>query len=354
MLPKLVKALSTLCLDFKALKNDFLEFKSKAPTVINGKDGVSPDSNEIVRKVLKKMPVLKDGRDGESPAIRDVADVVLADIDARKDEGFDINVIAAEAARLIPKSKDGVSPDIDEVAAKAAKLVPKSNYDARQIVKSVLDEVPTPKIGLAGPRGLKGERGVSVTDVQLNSNELFVFLDGRKKRVGKIKLPVLPFSPGGGSGATGPTGPDGPAGVSGRGSFSVTLSSSPVLVASVTTPILFDTIVTDRDSWFDVLTGRYTPQIAGDYFFTCMLRSSALPTGNHNWHVFFYINDIIGPTTFTRSGQSGDLNVMLSRPIFMDVDDFIDFRVQTTSGPGVTINTDPNTTMASGFLIHPT
>lgn len=145
------------------------------------------------------------------------------------------------------------------------------------------------------------------------------------------------------------------AGLAGRGAFKVSLSSSPVLVAGVTTKVPFDTIVTDRDGWFDNVTNfRYNPKIAGDYQFSCSYRSSALAVGNHNWIAFIFINDISGPETFTRSGQSGDLNVTLTSQIFLNGDDdFIDFRVNTSSGPGVTINTSPNITWAEGFLIRP-
>lgn len=174
VLPKSVKAFSNLCLDFKTLKSDFLAFKSKAPTVINGQDGVSPDPDEIVKEILAKLPTPRDGKDGVSPVIRDVADIVLANIRPPKDGvSPDLNVVAIEAAKLIPKPRDGISPTPMAIAK----------------------QLPVPKRGERGPAG---KDGTSVTAVELKNNELFVSLDGKRKKAGAIKLPATtaPFRPG--------------------------------------------------------------------------------------------------------------------------------------------------------------
>jgi len=191
MIAKLVKAFTLLRKDFADLKINVDSIEKAKPA----KDGISPDINEIVAQVLSRIPPAKDGetpdinliateaaklipnaqpgRDGISPTVRDIADVVLANLEKPKDGiSPDPKTIAAAAARLIPKPKNGTSPSAQEVAA----------------------VLPTPKRGLPGT---KGKDGVSVTDVQLNNNELFVFLDGKKQSAGSIKVPMVPFRPGG-------------------------------------------------------------------------------------------------------------------------------------------------------------
>lgn len=213
MLTKLARAFSLLRQDFNALKGDVQRLEKVRPVVKHGKDGVSPDPDEIISAVLEKIPTPKDGvspdpqaiaeaaaklvpeakpgRDAVPPTVRDVADVVLAQIEKPKDGvSPDPKAIAAEAAKLIPAPKDGVSPTPEAVAKK----------------------MPNPQ---RGKTGAPGKDGVSVTDVQLNNNELFVFLDGKKNSAGKIKLPAAsaPFQPGnmgGGGGARGPIDISGP------------------------------------------------------------------------------------------------------------------------------------------------
>jgi hypothetical protein len=204
MLAKLVKSFGLMRQDFATLKTDFKRLEQVRQVVKNGIDGVSPDVEKIVVSVLERIPPAKDGvspdikaiakaaaelipepkagRDAVAPTIRDIADVVLANIEKPKDGvSPDPKVVAAAAARLIRAPKDGVSPTPEAVAAR----------------------LPTPK------RGPAGKDGVSVTDVQLNNNELFVFLDGKKNSAGKIKVPEAraPFSPGGGGGGGRQTAP---------------------------------------------------------------------------------------------------------------------------------------------------
>jgi len=196
MLAKLTKAIGLLCKDVASLRGDVKRIESVREVVRHGKDGVSPDLSTIAEAAAKLIPTPKDGetpdfkmiaeaaaklvptaapgRDAIAPSVRDIADVVLANIKTPKDGvSPDLKVVAAAAARLIPKPKNGVSPTAQEVAA----------------------VLPTPK---RGPPGLKGDPGVSVTNVQLTNNELFVYLDGKKKSAGKIKVPTVsaPFNPG--------------------------------------------------------------------------------------------------------------------------------------------------------------
>lgn len=207
MLTKLAKAFSLLRQDLTALKGDVQRIEKVRQVVKNGVDGVSPDPEEIVSAVLERIPAPKDGvspdpqaiaaaaaklipepkpgRDAIAPTVRDVADVVLAKIE---------------------KPKDGVSPDPKAIAVEAAKLVPIPKDGVSPTPEAVANKMPTPK---RGEPGKPGKDGVSVTDVQLNNNELFVYLDGKKKKAGKIKMPAAsaPFRPGAGDGGGARTNP---------------------------------------------------------------------------------------------------------------------------------------------------
>ena len=203
MLKKLAQSFKLLRDEVTALKGDVRRVEQVRQIVKHGKDGVSPDPQAIAEAAAKLIPTPKDGvspdpqaiaeaaaklvptpepgRDAVPPTVRDVADVVLAKIERPKDGvSPDPQAIAEAAAKLIPTPKDGVSPTPESVAKK----------------------MPNPQ---RGKTGAPGKNGVSVTDVQLNNNELFVFLDGKKKKAGDIKMPVVtaPFRPGnnGGGGA---------------------------------------------------------------------------------------------------------------------------------------------------------
>lgn len=53
--------------------------------------------------------------------------------------------------------------------------------------------------GKTGPKGDKGDKGVSVTQIALENNMLFVWLDGVRRKIGNIKIPdTSVFIPGGG------------------------------------------------------------------------------------------------------------------------------------------------------------
>ena len=203
MLAKLGRAFSLLREEVAALKGDVQRIGKVRQVVQHGRDGVSPDPDEIVNAVLERIPTPKDGvspdpqavaeaaaklvpepkpgRDAVPPTVRDVADVVLA---------------------KMPRPKDGISPDPKYIAAEAAKLIPVPKDGISPAPEAVAKKMPAPR---RGEQGKPGKDGVSVTDVQLTNNELFVFLDGKKNKAGKIKLPAAsaPFRPGGGGGGRG-------------------------------------------------------------------------------------------------------------------------------------------------------
>lgn len=157
----------------------------------DGKDGISPDASEIADIVLAKIPVPasgRDGRDGVAPDASDIASVVLAKI-PKPENGKD--------------GKDGVSPSAEDVAILAADLIP---VPMNGIDGGKGDRGDKGDRGSDGANGADGKDGVSITDVQLDkSNNLFVWMDGKRKKVGSIKLPKSKSAPfvGGGSGLGG-------------------------------------------------------------------------------------------------------------------------------------------------------
>jgi hypothetical protein len=140
-----------------------------------GKPGVSPAPESIAELVLAQLPEIKDGEPGKDADIEAVIKEVLAQIPTPKDgkPGRDAQPplladVAALVLAQIPKPKDGVSPDPKAVAVAAAK------------------------------QGKPGKNGASITDVRLERNILSVWIDGVKKKVGKIDPPAQPaFAQGG-------------------------------------------------------------------------------------------------------------------------------------------------------------
>lgn len=201
MIDKLARAFTKLLAEVKELRADV----QNMPTPKNGepgKPGVSPEPEAIAELVLAQLPEIKDGEPGKDADIEAVIKEVLAQIPTPKDgkPGRDAQPplladVAALVLAQIPKPKDGVSPDPKALAAAAAKLIPKPKDGVSPSPKSVaaLVKVPTPK------QGKPGKNGASVTDVRLERNILSVWIDGVKKRVGKIDPPAQPAFQGGGA-----------------------------------------------------------------------------------------------------------------------------------------------------------
>lgn len=81
---------------------------------------------------------------------------------------------------------------------------------------------------------------------------------------------------GGGVGvATTGTGDDGLA----RGAFSAYRSSALTIPQTTATPIVFDAEEFDVSSWYDTSTGRFTPQVAGIYRLSALVRISGEVAG---------------------------------------------------------------------------
>lgn len=189
------KLLERVVDNIKSLRSRVAALESKTRVAViprdgrDGKDGESPDPEVIKRAVLADIPTPKDGRDGrdgkdgkdgESPRITDVAALVLS---------------------KIPIPKDGVSPDPDVIAAKTAQQLgrPKPGPKGERGPRG--ERGP---IGPPGPQGPKGDQGESITDVRVIDGNLVVFIDGKRKTVGRLPSaqPVEAFTPnvqGGGS-----------------------------------------------------------------------------------------------------------------------------------------------------------
>jgi len=195
MLAKLTRAFGVLLKDVEALESQVERMDKVRPIVTEGKpgkNGVSPKIEDIVLAVLAQIPTPKDG---ESPDPKSIIADVLALMpkprDGRDADPANVSDIAAIVFAKIPKPKDGHNgPDLETV------------------VMRVKAQVQDGKPGIPGKQGKPGKNGVSVTKVKLDNNELFVFLDGKKNSVGKIKIPAAtaPFRPGsigGGGGGTG-------------------------------------------------------------------------------------------------------------------------------------------------------
>ena len=190
MLDKLGKAFEKLRVEVTSLRNSVSTLEKVRQVSRDGKDGqpgadgVSPSVEDVVAQVLDQIPVPE--TIDKKAIIAQVLDQIPTPRDGRDAQQVNVSDVAAIVLAKIPKPIDGKDgPSLESVVSQV-----------KAATRNGKDGAP----GAAGVRGKPGRAGVSVTDVQLNNNELFVFLDGVKKLVGKIKMPAIsaPFTPGGG------------------------------------------------------------------------------------------------------------------------------------------------------------
>ena len=198
MLTKLVKAFNLLRKDVEVLTDD-VKLIEKAKDGKDGKDGFSPDINIIAEEAAKLIPTPKDGVSPDISVVAEEAAKLIPEAKPGRDAiPPSIRDVADVVLANIERPKDGISPDIKVVAEEAAKLIPVPKDGTSPTPQSVAEFIPAAK------PGKDGKDGVSVTKVKLTNNELFVFLDGVKKSAGKIKLPKMgpSFAPGAGGGGS--------------------------------------------------------------------------------------------------------------------------------------------------------
>lgn len=214
MLDKLLKAFGLMKEDVSALKESVAKLEKVHPIVKEGKPG-------------------RDGKDGESPSVEDIVQAVIAQLP--EPEKIDTKALVDDVVAQIPKPRDGrdaPTVNVSDVAAIVLAKIekPKDGKDGRNgpdletVVKRVKAQVQDGKQGEPGPPGppgKPGKDGVSVTDVQLNNNDLFVFLDGKKRKAGTIKVatPTAPFNPGNAGGGGSDRGPSPTVGYTSQGTF---------------------------------------------------------------------------------------------------------------------------------------
>ena len=87
----------------------------------DGKDGSSPDKEEIIREVLSKIPVPKNGKDGISPDKEEIVREVISKL-PNKEEILREVVSKIPPPKEGPPGKDGVSHDPNEVRMLALKI----------------------------------------------------------------------------------------------------------------------------------------------------------------------------------------------------------------------------------------
>jgi hypothetical protein len=202
--------INKLALAFKKILGEVKELRAEVQNMPAPKDGVSPDVKKIAAQVLEQIPLPKDG---VSPSAEAIADLVLSKIPKPKDgrDGIspDTMAVVKHVLAHIPKPKDGKDGRdaqpvlLADVATVILAQIPKPKDGKDGVspsVQAIVAQVPTPR---PGKDGKDGEDGKSITDVKLERNTLFVWLDGVKKAVGKIELPRVapqPISQGGGRG----------------------------------------------------------------------------------------------------------------------------------------------------------
>lgn len=176
---KLHEAFTRLISTNNDLKKRVSSLEENTPKVINGvngKDGEAPDVDAIIEAVVERVP--EPEKLDAQVIVADVLSRLPAPRDGRDAEQVNVSDLAAIILPKMPKpkngkdGKDGLSA-IGEIGAQGEKGL--DGQDGKQ--------------GENGKDGTDGKDGISITDVKLKNNELFVYLDGIKKKVGSITLP---------------------------------------------------------------------------------------------------------------------------------------------------------------------
>lgn len=291
MLGKLVKAFDFLKADVKGLKESVAKLEKVHPIVKegkpgrDGKDAIAPSVEDIVAAVLEQIPTPKDG---VSPDAKAIVDDVLAAMPKPRD-GRDAPVVSVSDVAAIVLSKNcELKNGKDGKPGRDGKDGPSLEAVVSRVKSQIKDGKPGAP-GEPGKPGRDGKDGASITDVQLNNNELFVFVDGRKNSAGKIKIPAAsaPFNPGNAGGGGGARQPFNDTGFCVYNGNDYTEGSPLVVPNGVTLPLANNGEASQILSQcpkggplYDPATNRITPNASGDAL-TMRVSFKAFTTSNN-------------------------------------------------------------------------
>ena len=140
--------------------------------------------------------------------------------------------------------------------------------------------------------------------------------------------------------------------------FQVRMDGDQTLTSAILTKIEFDTEDYDTNSMYDVSNYRFTPTIAGRYFFYCSARMSGEANSNLGSHqIALYKNGSIYHRVFSNPaanyGNSSTLtlNVVNSANGSSDYYEIFIYILDTSGSPKVLAGTDGNSAVFGGYRL---
>lgn len=254
---------------------------------------------------LQQRPTPADGAPGKDGAtVEEVVEAVLRVLP--KPETVNYEYLISRVRATIPPGRDGrdglkgdkgepgppgTSVNVSDVALitlthiKNKGMIPKA-ADVVAEVQSKIELPPPGKDGRDGKDGKNGKDGRSITRVELKNNELFVWLEEQKKKVGKIELPAL-----GGAGGGSVRNPVNNVPVSNPGAVVTIAGLDLTLIDSAIAKVGFNSTIEDDFGFFSVIDARWLPTVPGTYGFKPTLYvNSGTPNIDCQYTFFVYKN----------------------------------------------------------------
>jgi hypothetical protein len=135
--------------------------------------------------------------------------------------------------------------------------------------------------------------------------------------------------------------------------FRVHTETSQNVTSNVETKAVLDIKDFDTNNWFDTSTYRYTPQIAGYYSFTGMLRIAGTTLTSQSASLFKNGSRIF--SSFNRVSSSTPVHVVVTDLIYLNGStDYVELYGISSGASGTSFNYADNsaTSILSGFLVR--
>jgi len=132
--------------------------------------------------------------------------------------------------------------------------------------------------------------------------------------------------------------------------FAATISSNLSIANATTTTVVFDSEIFDSDGKYNTSTGKFTPTVAGKYFFQTNLIMGGMGDNDYfDWLLKKNGTAFSYSQLFSGAGSNNELGGTISGIVDLDTDDYVN--VDVYQGTGSAQNIKLPSIIFSGFKI---
>ena len=132
--------------------------------------------------------------------------------------------------------------------------------------------------------------------------------------------------------------------------FAATISSNLSIANATTTTVVFDSEIFDSDGKYNTSTGKFTPTVAGKYFFQTNLIMGGMGDNDYfDWLLKKNGTAFSYSQLFSGAGSNNELGGTISGIVDLDTDDYVN--VDVYQGTGSAQNLKLPSIIFSGFKI---